>query len=111
MNTKINRIEKYKEITFENIKHIDEFGNEYWCARELMLALGYSKWENFHNVIKRAIIACKASNNNVFDQFPETRKPIVGGKGNIQNVIDYHLSRYACYLIVQNANPEKKQLL
>ena len=101
-------IEKYNEKIFEEIKHIDEYGNEYWEARELMHLLEYSKWENFHKVIKRAMIACKTSNNGVYNHFPEFRKPIVGGNGNIQNVIDYHLSRYACYLIVQNANPNKK---
>lgn len=106
----MNNIEEYKEKIFENIKHIDEFGNEFWDARELMPLLEYSKWENFHKVINRAMIACETSNNNVSDHFPEFRKPIVGGKGNIQNVIDYHLSRYACYLIVQNANPKKKSV-
>ena len=103
-------IEKYNEKMFEEIKHIDDYGNEYWEARELMYLLEYSKWENFHKVIKRAMIACETSNNNVFEHFPEFRKPIVGGNGNIQNVIDYHLSRYACYLIVQNANPRKKSV-
>ena len=106
----MNNIEKYKEKTFEDIKHIDEFGHEYWEARELMPLLEYSKWENFHKVIKRAMIACETSSNKVLDHFPEFRKPIVGGKGNVQNVIDYHLSRYACYLIVQNANPRKKSV-
>ena len=56
------------------------------------------------------MIACNASNNNVLEQFPEFRKPIKGGNGNVQNVIDYKLSRYACYLIVQNANPNKKSV-
>ena len=56
------------------------------------------------------MVACETSNNNVLDHFPEFRKPIVGGKGNVQNVIDYCLSRYACYLIVQNANPRKKSV-
>ena len=103
----MNNVEKYAEKIFDNIKHIDEYGNEYWEARELMPLLEYTKWENFHKVIKRAMIACHTSNNDVSDHFPEFRKPIVGGKGNVQNVIDYHLSRYACYLIVQNANPKK----
>lgn len=106
----MNKVEEYNEKRFESIKHFDEFSNEYWEARELMPLLEYSKWENFHKVIKRAMIACETSNNNVDDHFPEFRKPIVGGKGNIQNVIDYHLSRYACYLIVQNANPRKKSV-
>ena len=106
----MDNIEEYTENTFESMKHINEFGNEYWDARELMPLLEYSKWENFHKVIKRAIIACETSNNKALDHFPEFRKPIVGGKGNIQNVVDYHLSRYACYLIVQNANPRKKSV-
>lgn len=101
---------EYQEKTFDSIKHIDDNGNEYWEARELMPLLEYSKWENFHKVIKRAMIACKTSNNKVLEHFPEVRKPIVGGNGNIQNVIDYNLSRYACYLIVQNANPKKKSV-
>ena len=75
-----------------------------------MPLLEYSKWENFHKVIKKAIITCKASNINVSEQFPEFRKPIKGGNGNVQNVKDYKLSRYACYLIVQNANPNKKSV-
>lgn len=106
----MNTLEKYTDKTFNDIKHIDNYGNEYWEARELMPLLEYSKWENFHKVIKRAMIACETSSNNINDHFPEFRKPIVGGKGNIQKVIDYHLSRYACYLIVQNANPRKKSV-
>lgn len=106
----MNEINKEKFKIFEDIKHIDESGNEYWEARELMPLLEYSKWENFHKAIKRALLACKMSNSNVNNHFPDFRKPIVGGKGNIQNVIDYHLSRYACYLIVQNANPKKKSV-
>ena len=103
-------IEEYNDKIFEKIKHIDEYGNEYWEARELMPLLEYSKWENFHKVIKRAMIACKASNNNVFDCFPEVRKSIISGKGRESFIIDYNLNRYACYLIVQNANPNKKSV-
>ena len=108
MSTK--ELMEYQEKTFDSIKHIDANGNEYWEARELMPLLEYSKWENFHKVIKRAMIACKTSNYKVLEHFPEVRKPIVGGNGNIQSVIDYNLSRYACYLIVQNANPKKKSV-
>ena len=106
----MKEVQEYNTKTFEEIKHIDEYGNEYWEARELMPMLEYSKWENFHKVIKRAMVACESSNFNVTDQFPEFRKPIIGGKGNVQNVIDYKLTRYACYLIVQNANPRKKSV-
>ena len=99
---------KLNESMFESIKHIDENGVEYWYARELQKILDYSKWENFYKVIERAMIACEASNNNVFDCFPEVRKPIKSGKGKIEYILDYKLSRYACYLIVQNADPRKK---
>jgi len=62
-------------------KEMDEFGNEYWEARELMPLLEYSKWENFHKVIKRAMIACETSNNNINDHFPEFRKMVdIGSK-------------------------------
>ena len=105
-----NELTKYQEKTFENIKHVDEYGVEFWLARELMPLLEYSKWENFHKTIKRAMIACETSNNNVNDHFPEVRKPIVGGKGTIQNVIDYHLSWYACYLIAQNGDSRKESI-
>lgn len=99
----MNNLETYSESIFENIKHIDEFGNEYWDARELMPLLEYSKWENFHKVIKRAMLACETSNNNVSDHFPEFRKTIAMPKGASKTVVDYKLSRYACYLIVQTA--------
>lgn len=97
----MNEIEKYNTTIFESIKHIDENGLEYWEARELMKVLEYNKWENFHKVIKKSMISCEVSNNNVLEHFPEFRKPIKGGNGNVQNVLNYKLSRYACYLIVQ----------
>lgn len=90
----MNKIKEYNEVLFESIKHIDKYGNEYWEARELMPLLEYSKWENFHNVIKRAMIACETSNNIISNHFPMFRKPITGGKGNIQNVIDYMIIVY-----------------
>ena len=93
-----------KEKTFEEIKHIDELGNEYWEARELMVALEYSKWEHFAKVINKAKISCKLSNMNVEDHFPVKGK-IVKSYATTKEVIDYKLSRYACYLIVQNASP------
>ncbi len=102
----MTNIENYKEKVFDEIKHIDEQGNEYWFARELMTLLEYSKWENFHKVIKQAMIACKASNNGVAYYFPEVRKIVNTGVSK-KTIIDYKLSRYACYLIVQNANPKK----
>ena len=93
---------------FEKIRHIDEVGNEYWYARELMVVLEYKKWQNFKTVINNAKISCINSNISLSEQFTEVSKPLVGGNGNIQNVLDYKLSRYACYLITQNADPRKE---
>jgi len=106
----LNKTEKYNETIFENIKHINEFGEEYWDARELMPLLEYSKWENFHKVIKNAMLACENSNYSVAEHFPEVRKMIKIAKGAQRKVVDYELSRYACYLIVQNSNPKKESV-
>ena len=103
----MNELKEYTERLFEDIKHIDENGCEFWYARELMPLLEYSKWENFHKVIKKAKIACGV-NSSITYHFPDVRKPLIGGNGNIQNVIDYKLSRYACYLIAQNGDSRKK---
>ena len=106
----MNELENYNETIFESIKHIDEDGNEYWYARELMLVLQYSKWENFNNVIQKAVTSCKNSNGNDSYWLPEIKKPIKTGKGKIEYINDYKLSRYICYLIVQNANSKKKMV-
>ena len=102
-----NELEEYKDKTFEEIKHIDELGNEYWEARELMKALEYSKWEHFAKVINKAKISCNLSGFNVEEHFPIKGKTIEMPNGATKEVIDYKLSRYACYLIVQNASPAR----
>ncbi|MGN1372261.1 MAG: DNA damage-inducible protein D [Candidatus Coprovivens sp.] len=106
----MTELENYNEKMFEDIKHIDEYGNEYWYARELMPLLHYSKWENFNNVIQKAMLAYKNSNNDDSYWLPEVKKPIITGKGKEEFIKDYKLSRYICYLIVQNANPKKKMV-
>ena len=92
---------------FEDIKQIRADGTEFWSARELAPALEYTKWENFQNVIKRAMIACENSGHSVEDDFPEVRKIVVAGITS-KTVTDYELTRYACYLIVQNGDPRKE---
>ncbi len=104
----MNTIETYKERVFEEIKHIGKNGNEYWYARELMLALEYSKWENFNKVIEKAIDACQNSSINFNEHFPGVRKTLKMPNNATKEIIDYKLSRYACYLITQNADPRKK---
>ena len=92
---------------FEEIKHIREDGTEFWSARELGQTLDYVKWENFVKVIKRAMIACENSGHAIDRDFPEVRK-IVEAAATNKPVLDYELSRYACYLIVQNGDPRKE---
>ena len=103
-------IEKYSIKMFEDIKHIDEQGNEYWEARELQIVLEYTQWRRFNDVIHKAMTACINSNSNVNEHFAKVGKPIKGGNGNTQVVDDYKLSRYACYLIVQNGNSKKEAI-
>lgn len=100
---------KAKEYqSFESIKHVDENGNEYWLARELAPVLEYSRWENFQKVIDRARLACKNSGIEERDQFRDLTKLVEHGSGAKRKIIDYSLTRYACYLIVQNGDPRKE---
>ena len=101
----MDTLEKYNEKNFEDIKHIDEYGNEYWYARELQTMLGYKEWRLFSAVIEKAQIACSQSNNFINSNFGVYPKIVKTGVST-KNIIDYKLSRYACYLIVQNANPK-----
>ena len=104
----MNELKEYTERLFEDIKHIDENGCEFWYARELQVSLDYKRWQKFLNVIEGAKNACKQSNNLLLDHFTQVGKMIKLGKGGNRNVIDYKLSRYACYLIAQNGDSRKK---
>jgi len=104
----MNEIKEYKKEVFEDIKHIDENGNEYWLARELQITLDYKKWQKFINVIDNAKIACEQSEFIVDDHFTQVGKMVDIGSKTSRNIVDYKLSRYACYLIVQNSNPRKE---
>lgn len=95
---------------FDSIKQENVYGIEYWSARDLMPLLGYTKWERFEGAIKRAMTACEQTGNRIDDHFPSAGKPITGGKGAVQNVKDFHLSRLACYLIAQNGDPRKPEI-
>ena len=104
----MNNIKEYNNKTFENIKHTDEYGKEFWYARELMTALEYSKWQKFNNVIENAKIACEKSGSIIDYHFTQVGKMIDLAKGAKRKILDYKLSRYACYLIVQNSDPRKE---
>lgn len=97
--------EEYKN--FEEIKKIRKDGTEYWNARELSEVLEYKQWRNFMKVIDRAKLACQNSGRNIDDDFAEVSKIVEAGATQ-KKIIDYELSRYACYLIVQNGDPRKK---
>ena len=94
--------------SFENIKHIDENGIEFWYARELMPVLQYTKWQNFEKIIDKAKTTCKNSNFDILDHFTDTSKMVLIGSGAYRKQIDYKLTRYACYLIAQNGDSRKK---
>ena len=96
--------------SFEDLKKVNEHGAEYWSARELQPLLGYTQWRRVEDAIKRAITSCEQSGNEPSYHFADAGKPIEGGKGAVQTVNDYHLSRFACYLIAQNGDPRKPEI-
>ena len=100
LETKVN--------VFESIKHIDENGNEYWYARELQKILEYKEWRKFNDVITKSKIACEKSNQKADNHFVHLDEMINIAKGAKRKILDYNLSRYACYLIVQNADSREK---
>ena len=104
----MNEIKEYTGKIFEDIKHIDENGNEYWYARELQNVLGYHQWRSINDLIERAKVTCKESKYSVDDHFAVQRKMVDIGSKTKRTIQDYKLSRYACYLIVMNGNPKKE---
>ncbi len=104
----MNKIKEYTEKMFEEIKHIDEYGNEYWYARELSKALEYRDWRNFLKVLKKAKEACENSGINVDVQLVEVNKLSKRNNNAVASIQDFKLTRYMCYLIVQNADPSKE---
>ena len=102
---KIGDKENYTNSIFENIKNVDEYGQEYWYARELSKVLEYSDWRNFLKVLNKAKEACKNSGLNVDEQLVEINKLSKRNNNATANIQDFKLTRYICYLIVQNADP------
>ena len=104
----MNEIKEYNKTIFESIKHTDEYGNEYWLARELQQVLEYKKWQKFVNVIENAKLACEQSKFIIDEHFTQVGKTSKMPNGGVKNILEYKLSRYACYLIVQNSDPRKE---
>ncbi len=96
--------------SFESLKELNSHGIEYWSARDLQPCLGYSQWRRFENAIEKAIESCKQSGNDPKHHFAGAGNPIISGKGRTQIIEDYHLSRFACYLIAQNGDPRKPEI-
>ena len=107
MNIFMSELNAKEYKRFEDIRHIRDNGTEYWMARELAPVLDYTRWENFTKVIDKAIIACNNSGRDVAYDFREVTKIVEAGATS-KPIRDYEISRYACYLIVQNGDPRKE---
>ena len=95
---------------FEALKKLKEHNAEFWSGRDLQPQIGYTQWRRFEDAIKRAMISWEQSGNKRDYHFANVGKPIIGGKGAVQIVNYYHLSRFACYLIAQNGDPRKTEI-
>ena len=93
--------------TFEELRRTNEHGADYWSARDLQLLLGYTQWRRFEDAIRRAMTSCEQSGNECENHFAGAGKMVDLGSGSERQVVDYHLSRFACYLIAQNGDPRK----
>jgi DNA-damage-inducible protein D len=100
-------ITRAHHVTFESLRHVDENGGEYWLARELQPVLEYDEWRNFKRVIQKAMTAAETAKAPVQDHFVGVNKSVTTGLGVEREIEDFELSRYACYLIVQNGDPAK----
>ncbi len=96
-----------RQSIFEQIREEDEHGNEYWSSRKLAAALGYRDYQVFPGVVEKAKIACEQSGQSVADHFRDASDMVTIGSGAQREIGSVHLSRYACYLVVQNADPRK----
>lgn len=104
----MTELARYSEQTFESIKHVNEYGQEYWLARELQHVLEYTEWRNFTKIIEKAMDACSGVGVDIDLHFVEVNKSSPMPNGGIRPIEDYELSRYACYLIVMNGDPRKE---
>ena len=104
----MSNIEQYSEKTFDKYRHVNEYGEDFWYARDMQQILQYHEWRNFFKVIDKAKQACLNSGQEISNHFVELNKMVELGSGAVREIGDVTLSRYACYLIVQNADPNKE---
>ncbi len=103
----MSSLTEYSDNIFESIKHVNEYGQEYWLARELQGTLDYKRWEDFSNALVRARNACINSGFDADDHFRRVPKMVTIGSGATRDIGDVEMSRYACYLMVMNGDPQK----
>ena len=96
--------------SFESLKRMNDHGAEYWSARDLQSLLGYSQWRRFEDAIKRAKVSCEQSGNPSDHHFAGAGKMVEIGSSSVRSLDDFHLSRFACYLIAQNGDPRKPEI-
>ena len=101
-----------KEVAslFENLRHVDESGVEYWSAREIYPYLGYNQWRGFAEALERAKESCKSASQPIEKHFADVRKTSPMPNGGTKEIPDIHLTRYACYLVAQNGDPRKTEI-
>jgi DNA-damage-inducible protein D len=106
-------MEKDLASTVRNLdtaRKISAKGTEYWMARDISPIMGYPEWENFDKVVKKAFMACESTGVDPDNHFRDATKMVIIGSGAKRNVVDFFLSRYACYLIAMNGDPRKPEI-
>jgi DNA-damage-inducible protein D len=105
-----NKLSTRNGKSFESLKKVNQHGAEYWSARELQALLGYAQWRRFINAIEKAMVSCNQSGNDPKNHFAGAGKMVEIGSKTERDVEDWHLSRFACYLIAQNGDPRKPEI-
>ena len=106
----MNELTKEVASLFENLRHVDESGVEYWSAREIYPYLGYTQWRRFEDAIERAKESCKSASQPIEKHFADAGKTSPMPNGGTKEIPDIHLTRYACYLVAQNGDPRKTEI-